>query len=95
MGAESEREVVWTDYMVYRAKLRSYDLSEIERIVRTATERYLDTETRRMVAVGSHHGRLVMIPYEGAGTQLIPVTIHAIARQQIKFRLQTGRLDYA
>jgi len=91
---EHKWSVVWTDYMKYRATLRSYDLSEIERIVRSSTERYFDTETRRKVAVGKHRDRLVMIPYEVEGTQLTPVTIHAITRQQIKFRVQTGRFEY-
>jgi hypothetical protein len=35
-----------------------------------------------------------MIPYEEDETTLTPVTIHATTRQQIKFRLNTGRLNY-
>jgi hypothetical protein len=48
-----------------------------------------------MVVVGKHNKMLVMIPYdktEGETGELItPVTIHATSRQQIKFRLISGR----
>jgi len=53
-----------------------------------------DTETFRMVVIGNHDKRLVIIPYETADNTVIPVTIHAITRQQIKFRIKTGRLIY-
>lgn len=33
-------------------------------------------------------------PYEEDEATLTPVTIHATTRQQIKFRLNTGRLNY-
>jgi hypothetical protein len=32
-----------------------------------------------------------MIPYEIEEENIIPVTIHVTTRQQIKFRLKTGR----
>ena len=51
-------------------------------------------ETQSIVAVGEHGNRLVMIPYVESDTEITPVTIHAITRQQIKFRLNTGRLTY-
>lgn len=35
-----------------------------------------------------------MIPYEETETTITPITIHATTRQQIKFRLTTGRLIY-
>ena len=54
-------------------------------------ERYYDTETGRLIAVGKHDKRLVIIPYEYSGNLITPVTIHATTRQQIRFRLKTGR----
>jgi hypothetical protein len=45
-----------------------------------------------MIAVGKHDNRLVMIPYEKTVDSIMPVTIHATTRQQLKFRLKTGRL---
>jgi len=56
-----------------------------------STERYFDTITRRLIAVGQHENVLVIIPYEKTSDSIIPVTVHAITRQQIIFRLKTGR----
>lgn len=58
--------------------------------------RYYDTETHPMIAVGKHERILVMIPYEDYNDRIEPITIHATSRQQIKFRLKTGRfiIDY-
>ena len=83
--------IVWTEYLQYRAELRGFDLTRLERIIRHSSERYFDTETERMIAVGRHNRQLVMIPYEMNEDNIIPVTIHAITRQQIRFRLRTGR----
>jgi len=87
-------DIVWTDYMQYRAKLRRFSLDEIERIVRYTQERYIDYVTGRRVAIGRHKSALVLIPYEIKGQHLIPVTIHTTTRQQINLRLKTGRLGY-
>jgi len=86
-------EIIWTDYMLYRAQLRGYDLATIEQIVRFSGERYFDTATQRMVAIGRHVGQLVMIPYEQEAETVTPVSIHATTRQQIHLRLQTGRFE--
>jgi hypothetical protein len=87
-----EAKIVWTDYMKYRLKLRSYDLSTIEHILRYSSERYVDTASGRLVMIGVHGKLLVMIPYECKGDTLTPVTIHATKRQQINSRLKSGRL---
>lgn len=86
--------VVWTEYMQYRAGFRRFELTKVEGIIRYSRERYFDTVTRRMIVVGKHDDRLVMIPYERKGNEIIPVTIHATTRQQINFRLKTGRFTY-
>ncbi len=44
-----------------------------------------------MIAVGKHDNRLVIIPYEKNVDSIMPITIHATTRQQLKFRLKTGR----
>jgi hypothetical protein len=44
-----------------------------------------------MIAIGKHDNRLVMIPYEITADAITPITVHATTRQQIKFRLKTGR----
>jgi hypothetical protein len=82
----------WTEYLKYRAALRGFDLAKLEDIIRHSTERYLDTETRRVVVVGRHEQQLVIIPYDVDDDTITPVTVHAITRQQIRFRLRTGRL---
>ncbi len=88
----NEVTVVWTEYMKYRLRLRGYDLSIVEHILRFTSERYIDTATGRIMAIGRHDSRLVMIPYERVGDMLIPVTIHATNRQQINSRIKSGRL---
>ena len=62
---------VFTDYFKFRAELRGFDLIEAEKIVRYSQERYFDTETQRIVAVGEHGNRLVMIPYEESETEIM------------------------
>ena len=90
--AESHIEIIWTDYMKYRARLRGFDLAKIEHIVRYSGERYFDTVTGRLIAVGRIDDLLVIIPYDTDQGSITPVTTHATTRQQINFRLKTGRL---
>ncbi|MEW6212159.1 MAG: hypothetical protein AB1631_27635 [Acidobacteriota bacterium] len=86
--------IVWTEYLRYRAELRGFDLAKLEHIIRHSSERYLDTETRRNIVVGRHGKQLVMIPYEADEDTITPVTVHAITRQQIRLRLRTGRFTH-
>lgn len=83
--------IIWTDYMKYRGRLRGFELSLVEDIVRYSSERYIDMETQRLVVVGRYNERLVLIPYEREDQDVTPVTIHVTTRQQINFRLRTGR----
>ena len=83
--------IAWTDYMVYRAELRGFDLPRIEQILRYSAERYVDTITGRSIAVGRIDDVLVMIPYDTESKTITPVTVHATTRQQINLRLKTGR----
>jgi len=85
---------IFTDYLKFWAELRGFDLAQIEYILRYSQERYFDTETHRIIVVGEQGHKLVMIPYEETATEITPITIHATTRQQIKFRLTTGRLIY-
>ena len=94
MGESERFTIAWTDYINYRTKLRKFDLSRIEDILRYSKERYFDTVTQRMIAIGRHHERLVMVPYEREGNNIVPVTVHVTSRQQINFRLKTGRFRY-
>jgi len=80
--------------MKYRAKLRGFDLAKIEDIMRYSTEKYFDTITQRMIVVGRHDDRLVLIPYEKKGNEVTPITIHTTTRQQINFRLKAGRFKH-
>ena len=84
-------KIIWTDYLKYRADLRGFDLTKIDEILRYSDERYFDVVTRRQVVIGRHADRVVMVPYERSENLITPVTIHVINRQQIKFRLKTGR----
>jgi len=85
---------VFTNYFKFRAELRGFDLIKAENIIRYSQERYVDIEIQRVVVVGEHGNSLVMIPYEESEMEITPVTIHATSRQQIKFRLNTGRFTY-
>lgn len=86
-----EATIAWTEYMKYRLKLRGYDLAIVEHILRYSSERYVDTVTGRLVAIGRHMNLIVMIPYEQEGGIVTPVTIHASSRTQINTRLKSGR----
>lgn len=86
--------IEWTDYLKYRAKLRGFDLTILENIIRRSDERYFDTETLRVIAIGRHDLQLVAIPYELNEDVITPVTVHAITRQLIQFRLRTGRFTH-
>lgn len=83
--------VIWTDYIKYRLKLRNFDLAGIEHILRFSGERYRDVITGRLVAVGQHGKSLVMVPYEYSDGKITPITVHVTSRQQIQFRIKTGR----
>ena len=87
--------IIWNDYFRFRAELRGFDLAEVERILRFGEERYLDVVTGRLVVVGKHGELLVMIPYDTTGSDIVPVTVHATTRQQVSFRLKSGRFRYA
>lgn len=88
------KDIIWTDYMKYRSSLRRIDLMEIEEILRHTTERYIDSETNRIIAVGRQGTVMVTIPYEEAETSITPITVHATTRQQINFRIRTGRYSH-
>lgn len=77
--------------MKYRAELRGFDLAKLETILLQSNERYLDTETRRSVVIGRHDRQLVLIPCEVEADTITPVTVHAVTRQQVRLRVQTGR----
>ena len=91
---ETPFKIQWTDYLQYRAKLRGFDLSILEEILRHSTERYYDTETGRKIVVGNHKKELLLIAYEVDENVLTPVTVHTITRQQVNFRLKTERFIY-
>jgi hypothetical protein len=84
-------EIIWTEYLLYRAKLRGFNKDILEEIIRFSAERYFDTTTRRKVVIGKHGTKLVIIPYDQTNSQLVPVTVHSTSRQQLRFRLKTGR----
>jgi len=80
--------------MEHRLELRGFDRALVERIVRYSAERYLDTATGRLVAVGRHGKALVMIPYEAEGNVVTPVTVHATSRSQVNARMESGRFEH-
>ena len=84
-------KIVWTEYFQYRVKSRKFDLRLIEDILRFSSERYYDVETDRSIAVGKHRDQLIMIPYERDDFAVTPITVHATTRQQIRYRVKTGR----
>ena len=85
-------QMIWTEYLRHRARVRGFDLAVIEQIVRFSSERYFDTDTRRMVAIGRHGRWLVLVPYDQDEQTITPVTMHATTRQQLTLRLRRGRL---
>jgi hypothetical protein len=84
----------WTDYLRFRARLRGFDLAEIEQAVRYSKERYRDTSTGRLVVIGETSGGPVLIPYELDQGVLRPITVHATTRAQVLARIQSGRFEH-
>ena len=85
--------IIWSDYLRYRAQLRGFDLNKIEEILRYSDERYYDTETGRLIAVGKQGQQLIIIPYEQDNEIVTPITVHVTTRQQMRFRLKNGRFE--
>jgi hypothetical protein len=86
-------DIHWTSYLQFRAQLRKFALSTLEDILRNTSERYTDAATGRRVAIGKHGKTLVAIPYDMEKDAMIPVTVHATSRQQITYRLRSGRFQ--
>lgn len=63
-------------------------------IVRYSDERYVDTATGRLIAVGRHEDMLIMVPYETEQDVIRPVTVHATSRAQIDARIKSGRFTH-
>ncbi len=94
MGNPEQISIIWSDYIKYRIDLRGFDFKKVESILRYSDERYFDYVTQRRIVIGRHDKQLVMIPYEQSEEKINPITIHATTRQQINFRLKTGRLKH-
>lgn len=89
------KQIIWTEYFIYKAKLRGFDLTNVEEILRYSTERYYDTATDRFVVVGKEANVIVIIPHEKDDENTItPITIHASSRQQINHRVKSGRFQH-
>jgi len=86
------KTIVWTEYLKYRIKLRGFNIQKLENILRYSSEKYFDTATDRLIVVGKHENILVMIPYEEGKINITPITVHATSRQQINYRIKSGRL---
>lgn len=67
---------------------------EVEEIVRHTSERYIDNETHRLIAIGKHKGAIVLVPYEESETSLTPITVHVTSHRQMNFRIKTGRYSH-
>ena len=80
-----------TDYFKYRVELRGFNLLNIEEILRYSTERYYDTTTDRLIVVGKDATVLIVIPHEISANTITPITVHATNRQQINYRIKSGR----
>ena len=89
------KKIIWTNYFKYRIKFRGFDLGNVEEILRYSPERYYDTATDRLVVIGKDADIMVMIPYETDEEEtILPVTIHATSRQQINYRVKSGRFKH-
>ena len=54
----------------------------------------MDTATGRAIAIGRCGALFVMVPFEQDDDRITPVTIHTTSRQQINFRVKTGRFAH-
>lgn len=87
-------QIIWTDYFRYRVKLRGFNLKDLEEVLRYNTERYCDTATDRLVVIGRDEKTMIMIPYERDNSDVVtPITVHATSRQQVNYRVRSGRFQ--
>ena len=87
-------KIIWTDYLMYKARLRGFNLSNIEDIIRHSSERYFDTSSRRHIVVGKDAKVLVVIPHDIDEFDTVPpITIHAITIIHINYRVKSGRFQ--
>jgi len=91
---KSAIRIVWTDYFLYRATERKLDLSQIEKILRYSSERYVDTDTGSRIAIGSVENHIILVAYDLIEDGYEVITSHATNRQQITFRLNSGRYKH-
>jgi len=90
----SEIPIIWTDYFLYRASERELDLVQMEKILRYSGERYLDTGTGSHIAIGSDKNHLHLVAYDLTEVGYEVITAHTTNRQQITFRLNSGRYSH-
>jgi len=85
-AASYERKTAWYCPIIW------YVSTQFREVWRYSTERYYDTATDRWVVIGKEGRILVMIPHEVSDNDSItPITIHATTRQQVKYRVKSGR----
>lgn len=78
--------IVWTAYMKYKSKLRGFNLLQIEDVINSSSERYLDTITGRRVIVGKYESKLILIPYEMDENSVINCPHHDASTNQFSYK---------
>ena len=89
--------------MRHRARIRGFNLQIVEQLLDGSDERYFDTATGRMIAVGKHGSRLIAVPFEQKGDRITPVTVHATnapanqlssENREVRPIMKTPRMSY-
>lgn len=89
------KTITYTPHLLFRLKLReiSYDLPE--QVFTNSREKYFDTETEHVLAVGSllYKGpmREFVVVYEEEKEHIRLITIHPLKPYQKSHRLRSGR----
>jgi hypothetical protein len=89
------KEIVYTDHLKFRIKLRHIPGFLPKEIYLEAKERYFDVQTGHMVAIKEVEfaGKLreVMVCYDEKRDKVEVITIHPLKAYQKLHRIQTGR----
>ena len=91
----SQMQIIYTEHINNRLKLRNIDIGLPEKIYKEASERFLDTETGHLIAVMEselyNKKRDAMVAYVEEGEVVRLLTIHPLKEGQKDERIKAGR----
>jgi len=90
-----KKRIRYSDHLQFRLHLREINSTLPEKIYRSAKEKYYDTATDLLVAVGAvrYKGTIrdIAVTYREEYNEVLLITIHPLKQHQKENRIQTKR----